>query len=133
MKRIISSIVAAAVMLSAASAGAQTSPTAYDRVEHSREFWAKYTRGLPIGSTVRVRTTDGQRFTAVLAIVDDTGVTLQPKTRVPEKPRHVPFEKLDQLELRQNGSSLGKAVGIGVGVGVGAFFGMLAILAASWD
>ena len=132
MKRIISSIVAVTFLLSGASAGAQTAST-YDRVEHSREYWMKYTERLPVGSTVRVRTTDGQRVTAVLTIVDDTGITLQPKTRIPEKPRHVRFENLDQVELKQNGSSVGKAVGIGVGVGVAAFFGMLAILAASWS
>ena len=92
-----------------------------------------YASKLPIGSTVRVRTTDGQRMTAVLAIVDDSGITLEPKTRIPERPRHVPYEKLDQMVLKENGNSIGKAVGIGVAVGVGSFLGVLAILASAWD
>lgn len=99
----------------------------------SNQYWMSYAEKLPIGSTVRVRTTDGKRLTAILAIVDKSGVTLAPKTRIPEPPRHIPYERLDQLELKENGSSVGKAVAIGAAIGVGAFFGVLAILAASFD
>jgi hypothetical protein len=118
-------LVAATLTLMSVSAGAQEIGT--------NDYWMKYASRLPIGSTVKVRTTDGKRMTAVLAVVDDTGVTLQPKTRIPEPPRHVPFAQLAQIELREHGSGAGKAAAIGVSVGVGAFLGMLAILAASWD
>jgi hypothetical protein len=97
----------------------------------SREYWFAYAGKLPIGSTVRVRTTDGMRHTAVLAMVDQDGITLEPRTRVPEPPRRIPFDHLVQLELKQNGSSVWKAVAIGAGVGAGAFLGILMILAAS--
>jgi hypothetical protein len=123
MKRILASLVAAVLMVSAVSADTQT----------TKGYWMEYTSKLPIGSTVHVRTTDGKRITGVLAIVNDTGITVQSKTRVPEPPRHVPFDQLEQVELKTGGSSLGKAVGIGVGVGVGSFLGMLAILAALWS
>lgn len=123
MKRMIVLIVAGVLIVSAVSAGAQTTPN----------YWMDYTSKLPIGSTVRVRTTDGQRITGVLTIVNDTGITVQAKTRVPEPPRHVPFEQLAQVELKTGGSSVGKAVGIGVAVGVGSFLGMLAILAGLWS
>ena len=80
------------------------------------------------------RTVDGKRLTVVLAIVDDTGITVEPKTRVPEEPRHIPFAALQQVELAQSGASTGKAVAIGVGVGVASFFGiMLVMLAALGD
>src|SRR4029079_17263353 len=90
----------------------------------TRDYWKRYAERLPIGSNVQVRTTAGERITAVLTIVDDNGITLLPKTRIPEPPRQVPYDGLQQLELKQNGgSSVGKAIGIGVGVGVATFFG----------
>ena len=136
MKRIISSVIVAVLIASSVSIAAQSPSGAASpasRIGQSDQFWMTYASKLPIGSTVRVRTTDGQRITAVLAIVDDSGITLEPKTRIPERPQHVPYEKLDQIVLKENGNSIGKAVGIGVAVGVGSFLGVLAILASAWD
>ena len=128
MTRMVSLFVIATLLISGV-AGAQTPA---DGLERSHDYWMKYTERLPIGSTVRVRTTDGRHVTAVLAIVDDTGITLEPKTRIPEPPRHIPFDQLQQLELKQNGSSVAKAVAIGVGVGASTFFGIMLILLAAW-
>ena len=143
MKRIISSIIAVVVIASSVSikaqgltSAAQSSSSAVDssgRFARSNQYWMAYAGKLPIGSTVRVRTTDGKRMTAVLAIVDDSGITLEPKTRIPERPMHVPYEKLDQLSVKENGNNVGKAVGIGMAVGVGSFLGLIAILASAWD
>ena len=136
MKRIISSVIVAVLIASSASIAAQSPSGAVSsssRIGRSDQFWMTYASKLPIGSTVRVRTTDGQRITAVLAIVDDSGITLEPKTRIPERPRHVPYEKLDQIVLKENGNSIAKAVGIGMAVGVGSFLGLVAILASAWD
>jgi hypothetical protein len=147
MKRIISStiavvLIASSVSISAqgASGAAQSSSSAADSSsrfvrsnQYSNQYWMTYAGKLPIGSTVRVRTTDGKRMTAVLAVVDESGITLEPKTRIPERPLHVPYEKLDQMSLKENGVSVGKAVGIGLAVGAGAFLGVVAILASAWD
>jgi hypothetical protein len=111
-----------AVLASAVVADAQT-----------RDYWIQYAGKLPIGSTVRVRTNDGKRTTAVLAIVDDTGITISPKTRVPEPPRHIPFDQLAQIEIKQQGIGAGKAVAIGVASGVGAFFAIMLIILAGVD
>src|SRR5436190_14875238 len=119
MKRLLSPGLVIALLVSAAAADAQ-----------SIDYWSKYASKLPIGSTIRVRTTDGKRTTAVLAIVDDTGITIAPKTRRPEPPRHIAFDQLSQLELRQTGMSAGKAVAIGVASGAGIFFAIMAILIA---
>jgi hypothetical protein len=129
MKRLTSAIViltflAANVALSAQQPG----PT-----QRSREYWFSYASKLPVGSTVRVRTSDGKRQTAVLAVVDEDGITLEPKTRVPEAPRRVPFDQLQQLELKQNGTNVGKAIAIGAAIGAGTFFGILLAFAAAWD
>ncbi len=136
MKRIISSIITVVLIASSVPVAAQRSSSAADsssRFARSNQYWMTYAGKLPIGSTVRVRTTDGKRMTAVLAIVDDSGITLEPKTRIPERPMHVPYEKLDQISLKENGGSVGKAVGIGLAVGVGSFLGLIAILASAWD
>src|SRR5689334_1855874 len=99
MKRALCSAVAVAVLAGSLQAGLSAQTT------QSNDYWIRYTSRLPIGETVNVRTTDGKRASGVLAIVDDTGITLQPKTRVPEPPRHIPFDRLQQVELRHNGSS----------------------------
>jgi hypothetical protein len=105
-----------------------------DVVPRSHEYWFSYAGKLPIGSTVRVRTSDGRRVTAVLAIVDEESITLESRTRIPELPRRIPFDQLSQLELKQNGSSVAKSVAVGAAVGAGTFFGVLLILMASaWD
>ena len=73
-------------------------------------------------------------MTAVLAVVDESGITVEPKTRVPESPRHISFDQLQQLELKQDGMSAGKAAAIGVATGVASFFTILFVLvAASYD
>ena len=130
MKRMVSLIVVGALLGPAVSVSAQAGGTSAVR---STDYWLRYTEKLPVGSTIRVRTSDGKRLTAVLAIVDDTGITVEPKTRLPESPRHISFDQLQQVELKQTGMGAGKAAAIGVGTGVAAFLGILLVLAASWD
>lgn len=102
-------------------------------VDRSHEYWYSYAAKLPIGATVEVRTTDGKRQTAILAIVDADGVTLESRTRVPEPPRRIPYDAIEQLALKKNGGSVAKAIAIGAGIGAGTFVGLLMVLAANWD
>jgi hypothetical protein len=130
MKRLTSAVVMMTFLISNAGLLAQQP----DAVPRSREYWFSYAGKLPIGSTVRVRTSDGRRLTAVLAIVDEESITVEPKTRIPEPPRRIPFDQLSQLELKQNGSSVAKSVAVGAAVGAGTFFGVLLVLmATAWD
>ena len=130
MNRLTSVIVITMLLLSNVALSAQQR----DPVLRSRRYWFAYAGKLPIGSTVRVRTSDGRRLTAVLAVVDQDSLTLESKTRIPEPPRRIAFDQLEQLELKQNGSSVGKSIAIGAAVGAGTFFGVLLILmAAAWD
>jgi hypothetical protein len=126
MKKMTSALMLAALFASLAPVHAQTV------VPMSPDYWRQYTQRLPIGSAVRVRTIDGQTLTAVLTVVDDVGIVVQPKTRVPEEPRRIPFTDLAQVELK-SGSSVGKAVAIGAATGAATFLGILLILAAAWD
>ena len=102
-------------------------------VERTPGYWFSYAEKLPIGSTVRVRTTDGKRQTAVLALVDRDGITIELRSRIPEPARRIRYEEIQQLELKTNGPSMVKAAAIGAAIGAGAFVGLLALLAANWD
>ena len=102
-------------------------------VERTPGYWYSYAERLPIGATVRVRTTDGKRHTAVLALVDRDGITVEMKSRIPEPARRFPYDQIQQLELKTNGSSMAKAAAVGAAIGAGAFLGLLALLAANWD
>ena len=103
-------------------------------VERSPGYWYLYAEKLPIGATVRVRTTDGKRHTAVLALVDRDGITVERRSRIPEPARRISYDQIQQLELKTtNGASIAKAVAIGSAIGAGTFLGLLMMLAANWD
>lgn len=102
-------------------------------VSRSPDYWYAYATKLPIGSTVRVRTTDGKRLTAALAIVDREGVTLEPRTRVPEPARLVRYDDITQLELQKSHNSLAKGVAIGAAIGAGVLVGFLIFIANAMD
>jgi hypothetical protein len=103
-------------------------------VERSPGYWHSYAEKLPIGATVRVRTTDGKRHTAILTVVDRDGITVESRSRVPEPARHVTYDQIQQLELKTaNGASMAKAAAVGAAIGAGTFVGLLALLAANWD
>jgi hypothetical protein len=131
MKRILSFIVIAALLGSSVAANAQSLRGA--SAAESLTYWQTYTGKLPIGSTVRVRTTNGKRTTGVLAIVDNTGITIAPKTRLPESPRHISFDQLEQVEIKESGMGAGKAAAIGVAAGAATFLIIIAVLTAAWD
>jgi hypothetical protein len=130
MKRLCALVLIPALI--GANCAARGAATAV-RTQDPPELWQKYAAKLPVGSVVRIATTDGDRFNATLLIVDDTGVTVKPTTRVPESARHVTFDRLAQLELQSSGSSPGDqvaAVGIGIATGAGVFLGSLFLLFA---
>jgi len=94
---------------------------------HTAEVWRSYANHLPIGSTLAIRTTAGERLTAVLYVVEDTAVTVKPKTRVPAAARRIAFDDIDDMSLRQNRVSIAKYVGIGAAVGAGVFLWFLSV------
>lgn len=128
MRRLISSIVLTCLLVPSAAIAGQGSI-----IDRGPGYWYAYAEKLPIGSTVRLRTTDGKRHTAVLTLVDQDGITVERKSRIPEPARRVPFDQIQQLELTTNGSSIAKAAAVGSALGAGTFLGLLALLAANWD
>lgn len=93
---------------------------------------ADYVQRLPAGSRVRVDRTSGHSVKGTLMRASAQTITVQANTRVPEAPLDIPLGEVTRVAL-EHGTSTAKAVGIGVAVGVGTFFGILAILAASFD
>jgi hypothetical protein len=93
---------------------------------------ADYVQRLPAGSRVRVDRTSGHSVKGTLMRASADAITVQANTRVPEAPIEIPIGEVTRVAL-DRGSSTAKAVGIGVAVGVGTFFGILAILAASFE
>jgi len=106
------------------------------RISHQDppELWRAYAEKLPIGSTLRVKSAR-DRFVASLLAVDDSGILVKPRTRVPEQPRHLSFDALDELELYTDGAAADRAGAIvaGVGSGAGAFFLLLLSLISQID
>ncbi len=129
MKRLTSAVLVLALL----SLNVTLSGQEPDVVARSHDYWFAYVGKLPIGSTVRVRTADGERLTAILALVDHESITLEFGSRIPEPPRRIPFDRLTQLELKKNGSSLGKGIAIGAGIGAAGVLGFFALLIASLD
>jgi hypothetical protein len=97
-------------------------------------LWRAYAAKLPIGSTLRIRS-ERDRFVASLLAVDDSGILVKPKTRVPEPARHLSFDALDELALYADGATADRAGAIvaGVGSGAGAFFLLLLALISQID
>jgi hypothetical protein len=128
MQRFISSIVLMCLLAPGAAFAGQGTV-----VERSPGYWYSYAEKLPIGATVRMRTTDGKRHTAVLALVDRDGITVELKSRIPEPARRISYDQIQQLELKTNGSSIAKAAAVGSAIGAGTFLGLLMLVLSSWD
>ena len=119
MKRITAVIlIGVATLATTVSAKAQSTHSTGD-------LWRSYAQGMNIGSTVQIRTTDGDRFIGVLMLVDEEAVTVKPRTRYPEASRRIRFDDVDDLQLRTSRPfGAGRAVAVGAAVG-GAVFLML--------
>jgi hypothetical protein len=99
-----------------------------------QDVWRDVATRAGAGSEVQVRLTDGTKFRATLVRVDDSGVMLQPKGRVPVPVQAVPYASIASLEMpRKGGMGAAKAAAIGVAVGAAAFWGMVGIALAIWS
>ena len=82
--------------------------------------------GIPIGATVAVRTTRGERFRAVLFSVEEAGIRVKPATRVPEPSRQIAYDHIERLERVEGDVSVGKYVAAGAAIGAAMLFVLLA-------
>ena len=114
------------VTLLPASVAGQSAATA--------DVWRQFAQRVEVGSELRVRLRNGQRFNATLVNAAEDAALLQPKTRRPVDVQRVAYADVESLERRKEGGiGVGKAVAIGAGVGIGAFLGFLIVIAAAMD
>ena len=98
------------------------------------DVWRTFAGRIEVGSRVKVRLADGQRFSATLIEASPGDLVIQRRTRVPVPVQRVPYEAIVSLERDEaRGMGAGKAIAIGVASGVGAFLGILLVLGASID
>ena len=101
----------------------------------SADVWRRYAEKLPPGSTVKIQTIDGERFTATLLEARDTDLVVKPKTRIPEPVRQLAYDRLATLDLATTttGANVLKTAAIGAGIGAGVFMGLLLWAASHWN
>ena len=87
--------------------------------------WRADAEQIPIGSTIKLRTREGERLKAVLLEVGESGITVKPATRVPESSRHISFDRLEALERYEDQVSFGKYAGVGAAIGAGVLLILL--------
>lgn len=91
--------------------------------------WRTVADSIPLGSKVKVHTSEGKRISGTLMRVDDTSVLVKRNSRLPEPAVTITFESMANLERDQKGGgvNLGKAMAIGAATGAGFILAMFAI------
>jgi hypothetical protein len=102
--------------------------TAGARPQLAPAMWRGVAEKLPIGSVLKIRTTSRERLTAVLFVVDDAGIVVKPRTRIPEPARRLPYDQIEDLQVDRSRGGFGKAAAIGAGVGAAVFGFVILIL-----
>ena len=92
------------------------------------ELWKARAGQIPIGATVKLRTSDGHRMRAVLMAVDESGILVKPATRFPEPSRRLPFDRLEALDRFEDHVSFPKYIATGAAI-AGSLFLMLLVSA----
>ena len=101
------------------------------RPQVSPDVWRNVAQKLSIGSIVKIRTVSREQVTGILFAVDDQGLIVKPRTRVPEPARRVAYDQIDDLRLEGHRTGFGKAAGIGAAIGASVFAVMILILVHS--
>ena len=117
-----------------AARGATPLPTVTLGEAERVAVFRQYVERLPLGSLVRVHTTDGVRWSATLLSADHERVVLQPRGRLTEPARTIPIASLQLIEPEPHSNNqLAKAVGIGVAAGAATFLTILLVAFAAVD
>ena len=88
--------------------------------------WRRVAESVPLGSRVKVQTTDGQRFSGTLLRVDSTALSLKQNTRYPEPAITVAFSDVAKFERhKEGGFNVANAIAIGAAAGAGAMLTLI--------
>ena len=121
-----------AVLASALIVALTLTATVNARPQVSPDVWRSVAEKVPIGSVVKVRLVSRERLTGILFLVDDRGLTVKPRTRIPEPARRITYDQIDDLRRDTSQSRFGKAAAIGAGIGA-ACFGAILLLFSNID
>lgn len=102
------------------------------RVADDPALIRRFVEQLPIGSHLTIVETSGAKSTVLLMAVDQQGIVVRAKTRIPEPARTVSFDRLARVEPA-NKHDFAKGFWIGTAVGAGSFFLFLLSLVANGD
>jgi hypothetical protein len=91
--------------------------------------WRQVAESLPLGSKVKIQTTEGRRLNGTLMRVDAAAIMVKRNTRRPEPAVTVAFTEIGKLERDQPGGGMhiAKAIGVGLAAGAGVFFSLILI------
>lgn len=108
-------------------------PTRVSVTPRQADGWRRFADSMPVGSEIKVRTAAGDRFTGTLIAADDTGIDVNPKVRIPEPIRRVPFNEIATLErVAKRDVSIGQVAAIAGAIGVAAAAGVFLLLLAAY-
>jgi hypothetical protein len=126
MRRIMASVLVAVLCVGPAETFAAQKAAG---VAEEAAALATLAAAIPLGSRIKVQTSDGRRLKGTLMSVSADGIIVKRETRMPEPALSIPFPTLAKLQLDRSdsGISVGKAIGIGLSAGVGAILTMFAI------
>jgi hypothetical protein len=128
MKSVAIALIFSIFTLSAADAFARPAVAASAAKSQEAETWRRVAEAIPLGTKVKIQTTDGKRVSGTLMRVDTASVMVKKNTRLPEPAIVVPFDTVANLE-KDTGSNVNvaRAILIGAGVGAGVLLTMFAI------
>lgn len=90
--------------------------------------WKTVGAAIPLGSKVKIQTTNGDRFNATLMSVDGDSVMVKKNARRPEPAERIAFADLARIERDHGGNTnVGKAIAVGLAAGAGVILGLFAI------
>lgn len=127
--RLLAVVLSGLIAAQCASAGVRPLQTAAP-ADRSRAMLSAAEK-IPTGSRVNIALANGKRFKAVLLALDQGGLVVQQRTRLPEAPLRLDPAEVVYFELDVPRAVSGKMIAIGVGIGSGVTLAILALLAAA--
>lgn len=88
--------------------------------------WREVAAAVPLGTKVKVQTTEGRRISGTLMRVADEGVLVKRDARRPEPAETIPYDRIARLERDTGGGvNIGKAIAVGIASGAGVVLGLI--------
>lgn len=118
MQTIALSLICSLFVMSSSDAVAAQEETAWHRVAEA----------IPLGSKIKIQTSNGDRINGTLMSVTAEGVMVKKSARRPEPAVTMAFSDVARIERDHGGNAnIGKAIAVGLAAGAGVILGLFAI------